>query len=100
MSRAPFGYKIINKDLIPDQEKKLIMQNLFLEFLNENKTLTSLSKKYNFSVNGIKKILRNFTYIGKVKFKGQISQGKHEAIISPEIFNKTQSKLEKLGIKN
>ena len=47
---------------------------------------------------GIKKILRNFTYIGKVKFSGQILQGKHEAIISPELFNKVQNKLENLGI--
>jgi len=57
-------------------------------------SLNKLAKKYNFSVNGIKKILKNFTYIGKVKFSGQIIDGEHEPIISPTLFNKVQNKLE------
>ncbi len=98
MSRAPFGYKLEKKQLIPDEEKKLIVERIFLDFLNEKISLTKLAERHGFSVNGLKKILRNFTYIGKVKFDGQILQGKHEAIISPELFNKVQSKLESLGI--
>ena len=58
--------------------------------------LTKLAKKHNFSTNGLKKILKNFTYIGKVKFNGQIHDGKHKAIISPVLFNKVQDKLERL----
>ena len=99
MSRAAFGYKIIGGNLIIDEEKKLIVQKIFMEFLNESISLNQLSKRYGFSVNGLKKILRNFTYIGKVKFSGIISQGKHEAIISPELFNKVQRKLEEFGIR-
>jgi dTDP-4-amino-4,6-dideoxygalactose transaminase len=58
--------------------------------------IMALAKKHNFSVNGLKKILRNFTYIGKVKFDGQIHQGKHQAIISSMLFNKVQDKLDKI----
>jgi len=98
MTRAAFGYKIENKELQIDIEKKLIVEEIFRTFLEQNISLNQLSKKYNFSVNGIKKILKNFTYIGKVKFSGQILPGKHSAIISNELFNKVQSKLEALGI--
>jgi hypothetical protein len=96
MNRAPFGYKIINKELIPDEEKKLIAEEIFRDFLEKDMNLNQLAKKFKFSLNGIKKILKNFTYIGKIKFKGQITQGRHPQIISSELFNKVQNKLENL----
>ncbi len=95
MSRAAFGYKIENKQLIPDEEKSLIVQKIFMDFLSQEISLNQLAGKYGFSVNGIKKILKNFTYIGRIKFDGQILSGSHKPIISPELFNKVQSKLEK-----
>jgi len=98
MSRAPFGYKLENKELIPDSEKSLLVEEIFRTFLETHESLNHISKKYGFSVNGLKKILKNFTYIGKVKFSGQILEGKHKQIITPELFNKVQNKLEKLKI--
>jgi hypothetical protein len=98
MSRAAFGYKIINKELLPDEEKSLIVQKIFMDFLSQDISLNQLAKNYKFSVNGIKKILKNFTYIGKIKFDGQILPGSHKPIISPDLFNKVQSKLESLGM--
>ena len=100
MSRAAFGYKIINKELIIDEESKLQAEKIFLDFLNETISLNQLAKRHGFSVNGIKKILKNFTYLGKVKFDGNISQGKHLSIISPEMFNKVQNKLELIERQN
>ncbi|MBI2630486.1 recombinase family protein [Candidatus Pacearchaeota archaeon] len=99
VSRAAYGYKIENGELIINEEEKLIVQKIFLEFLESNISLNRLSKKYGFSLNGLKKILRNFTYLGKVKFAGQISAGKHSAIIHPELFNRVQKKLEEMRIK-
>ena len=46
-------------------------------------------------MNGIKKILKNFSYLGKVKFAGNILAGKHTALISSELFNRVQSRFEK-----
>jgi len=94
MSRPAFGYKLINKELVVNEGEKLKVEKIFLDFLNNEISLNQLSKTHGFSVNGVKKILKNFTYIGKVKFDGHISQGNHQAIISPEIFNKVQKKLE------
>ena len=96
MSRAAFGYKIVDKELVVEPGKKLIVEDVFRTFLNQDISLTQLAKNYNFSVNGIKKLLKNFTYIGKIKFSGQILQGKHPPLISNELFNKVQTKLENL----
>ena len=98
MSRPAFGYKIVNKKLIPSENFREV-EEIFEEFLNSKISLTKLAKKHNFSVNGLKKILRNFTYIGKIKFNGNIHDGTHQQLISPILFNQVQNKLERLGIK-
>ena len=98
MSRAPFGYNIENKKLIPAINSNEVRE-IFEEFLKEKISLRKLSQKHNLSVNGLKKVLRNFTYIGKVRFNKQIHNGNHEPIISTTLFNHVQNKLERLGIK-
>lgn len=98
MSRVPFGYKIENKKLIPAENFREV-EEIFENFLNEKISLTKLAKKHHFSVNGLKKILTNFTYIGKIKFNNQIHDGNHIPIISSTLFNHIQNKLEKLKIK-
>lgn len=98
VSRAPFGYVIEDGKLTPAQNYVEI-EEIFQEFLTSNISLRQLSEKHNLSVNGLKKILTNFTYIGKVKFNNQIHQGNHRPIISTTLFNHVQNKLERLGIK-
>jgi site-specific DNA recombinase len=98
MSRAAFGYKIENGKLIPAENSKEI-EEIFEEFLNSNISLRQLSEKHKLSVNGLKKILKNFTYIGKIKFNNQIHEGNHQPIVSSTLFNHVQDKLERLGIK-
>jgi len=98
VTRAPLGYKIENKKLI-STEHSYVVQEIFQEFLNQTISLTQLSKKYDLSVNGLKKVLTNQTYLGKIKFDGQTHQGTHPPLISSTLFNHVQNKLEKLGIK-
>jgi len=97
VSRAPFGYKVVDKNLVP-KEDSYTVQELFQDFLNNDISLTKLAKKYGFSVNGLKKVLTNQTYLGKIKFDGQIHKGTHQALLSSTLFNHVQNKLEKLGI--
>lgn len=100
VSRAPFGYTISEGKLIPDREKSLEVKEIFEEFLSEDKPrLKHLAEKHGLSINGLKKILKNFSYLGKVKFNHQIHQGEHPAIISSTDFNHVQDKLKKLGVK-
>ena len=98
MSRAAFGYKISEGKLLPAENYKEI-EEIFEEFLNEDISLRRLSEKHHLSVNGLKKILKNFTYIGKIKFNNQIHDGNHQPIVSSTLFNHVQNKLERLGIK-
>ena len=98
VSRAAFGYKLENRKLVPAENWREV-EDIFNEFLNEKVSLTKLAKKHSFSVNGLKKILTNFTYIGKVRFDRQIHQGNHQPLISTTLFNHVQNKLYNLGIK-
>ena len=98
MSRPAFGYHLENNKLIPAQNSEEVRE-IFEEFLNEKISLSQLARKHNLSVNGLKKVLTNFTYIGKIKFNNQVHDGNHESIISSTLFNHVQNKMEKLGIK-
>ncbi len=98
MSRPAFGYKFENGKLIPAENFREV-EDIFESFLNDNLSLNKLAQKHKFSVNGLKKILTNFTYIGKIKFNNQIHEGKHEPIISPILFNRVQDKLERIKSK-
>ena len=98
MSRAPFGYKIEDGKLLPAGNFKEV-EEIFEEFLVEKISLRKVSEKHKLSVNGLKKILKNFTYIGKIKFNNQIFEGRHQPLVSSTLFNHVQNKLENLGIK-
>jgi site-specific DNA recombinase len=98
MARPAFGYKISDGKLIPAENFREI-EEIFEEFLNEDISLRQLSEKHHLSVNGLKKILKNFTYLGKIKFNNQIHEGSHQPIVSSTLFNHVQNKLERLGIK-
>jgi len=98
MSRPPFGYEIKNKKLIPAKNSHLVLE-IYETFLNNNISLNQLRKRYALSVNGLKKVLTNFTYIGKIKFDSDVHEGNHKALISSILFNHVQDKLDKLGIK-
>ena len=79
VSRAPFGYELTKKgELIPGNYSKEV-EEIFEEFLEPDKKLSHIAQKHKLSINGLKKVLKNFAYLGKVKFDGQIHEGKHQA---------------------
>lgn len=96
VTKAPLGYKVVDKQLIP-ADNSYFVQEIFQNFSNQDISLTQLSKKYNLSVNGLKKVLTNETYLGKIKFSGKVLRGKHPPLISQELFNKVQNKLKAKG---
>lgn len=97
-SRVPFGYKLESSKLVPAKNFKEV-EEIFEEFLTTNISLRKLAEKHKFSVNGLKKILTNFTYIGKIKFNNQVFQGNHKSLVSTTLFNHVQNKIEKLNKK-
>ncbi len=96
LTKAPKGYKIVDKELVPDENADTIPK-IFQEFLDTDISLTQLAKKNNMTTVGIKKLLQNATYLGKVKFASQESNGKHKPLISVILFNNIQNKLKQKG---
>ncbi len=92
MSRPPLGYDVVDGKLQPNQDAAKV-HSLFKIFLEKDCSLNSLAKNYGLSVNGLKKILTNRTYLGEIKFDGTLNKGNHEPIISAEIFYAVQRKL-------
>lgn len=97
ITKAPKGYKLIDKQLIPNENYEEI-KNLFQEYLDTEISLTQLAKKNNLTTTGLKKLLQNTTYLGKVKFANKENQGKHEAIVDEKLFNNVQNKLKSKGL--
>jgi site-specific DNA recombinase len=96
ITKAPKGYVLLNKQLIPSDKSKEI-EEIFQEFTNNEISLTQLGKKYNMTTAGIKKLLQNKTYIGKVKFGEQETDGQHTALLSKQLFEQVQDKLKNKG---
>ena len=98
ITKAPRGYKLKDKMLIPDDNSDQIRE-IYQEFLDFPISLTQLAKKNGMTTAGIKKLLQNTTYRGKVKFAGIESEGNHKSIVEEGLFNKVQNKLKELRIK-
>ena len=93
ITKAPKGYKLLNKQLLVDNDESAKVKAIFEEFLNSNISLTQLAKKYSMTTSGLIKLLKNTTYLGKVKFANHESDGQHEPIIDKQLFDKIQEKL-------
>jgi site-specific DNA recombinase len=93
ITKAPKGYKLLNKKLVINDEEAGKVKEIFNTFLNEDISLTKLAKIHNLTTSGLKKLLKNTTYLGKVKFANEESKGDHEPLIDESIFRKVQDKL-------
>jgi hypothetical protein len=99
MARPPFGYDVKKGQLVLNPQNSQSVRDIFSMFL-KGQSLNQIAKTYGLSVNGIKKILKNFSYLGKIKFDGQIIAGNQKPIITPEVFNQAQKRFEEICKKN
>jgi len=95
ITKAPKGYKLHDKILTIDEEEAKQVKEIFNEFLNNEISLTQLGKKFNMTTAGIKKLLQNTTYMGKVKFANIETEGNHEALLDKQLFEQVQEKIKK-----
>ena len=94
---VPFGYKVVDKRLMPDGQKLTEIFAIFAESGSLAKTYKLLkdkqilnNKDLPFSKAHLQSILRNPIYIGKMRFSGKIYQGTHQPLISEDLFNHVQ----------
>lgn len=103
-----FGYDSIEKKLMVNKEQAIIVKEIFklyneddfgynriTKYLNSRGLLTKKGKPWAHS--SIKTILDNPIYIGKIKWENILVNGKHEAIISDEIWEHTREKRKQIG---
>ena len=60
---APYGYDLVNKELVPNPEKSKIVKKLFNDFIL-GVSLSDLSRNYDIRLTTVRRILASPTYIG------------------------------------
>lgn len=107
-SGSPIGYDFVDGKLIINEYEAMQVReiyNLFLEGNTLNGIATILKEKYTNRYSSwnnaatIGKILRNTTYIGKIRYIGKEYEGQHEPIVSKEMFDMVQVKYDEFSSK-
>lgn len=93
--KPPLGYYRKDKKIYPDEEKTILINNIFKKYI-ELKSTTFLKEwlnkqGHNISVGNLNCILRNKAYIGLVGHKRTWYQGEHQGIIPSELFEQVQN---------
>ena len=97
---VPYGYEPINRKLIvkPEEAKEIkFMFDMYLQYKSAQAVSELMEEKgyKKLTRTAIVRMLQNPIYIGKLKHQGILYDGRHEAIISEEVFNAAQQVSEK-----
>ncbi len=91
LNRAPLGYFYENGKLVMDNEEVEKVKEIF-NMWAAGIHYKEISAKFNLPKSTLYEIIKNPTYTGKIRYKGQLYKGVHKAVIDEELFNKIQSK--------
>jgi|GEM_PF-1729181 len=106
----PFGYDKKEKVLYPNEDAATLRG--YYERIAKGESIRKLAKEHETHYNNMRVLLSNITYTGKIRFgfegtnragkrvknlEGEIFEGKHEAIVSEELFNLVQSIIDERG---
>ena len=72
---------------MPDPENGAKVKEIF-EMWAEGIDYKVISKKFGIPKSTLYQIIKNQVYLGKIKYRGELYQGKHKAIIDQELFDK------------
>jgi site-specific DNA recombinase len=103
-SYAPFGYVNDGELITPDPERAHLIVELFERYVQTDSAITNLvewakargvltRRAKHISKNGVHKILRNSIYYGPFSWGGVTYKGNHIPLISKQLFNQAQEKL-------
>ena len=116
----PFGYHRVDKQLVPYEAEIKTVRMIFEEYL-KLKCVRLLHQKLKrldvrlktwvssrgvahggrqISLNGVRQILKNPVYIGKIKHKEKIYDGLHMPIIEQELWNNVQAQLQENTVRH
>lgn len=94
VGKPPFGYRRGNKKdnlLYIDEIKAAIVRDIFNLYVSST-PMQKIKKKYKafLQASQIYNLLRNKTYLGLIVYDNEIYQGKHEPIITKDLFERAQ----------
>ena len=99
---APFGYRWENDEIVIDYNNNYIVKDLFEKYLEIGSTARleqycaekgyKTTRGNDFKSKSLYNLLHNRFYIGYVEYADVVVKGKHEPIITEELFNKVQDK--------
>lgn len=110
IGQVPYGYKKLDKctTVLHEQKSKFVkrafelyaqgnisLKNLVQQLYNEGYIYTSSHAKI--SSGQLEKMLKNESYIGCIRYRGKLYNGKHPSIVSEQLFMKTQKAFKKDG---
>lgn len=97
---TPFGYDYdANNDILVPNANAAYVRDIFKLYIDGYST-TQLAKMFPVaSDRHVTQILDRITYIGKISYKGEIFEGRHEPIIDEETFEKAQAQRRKRSTK-
>jgi site-specific DNA recombinase len=105
---VPFGYQVIDKKLMPHPTEANTLVHIYQRYLAlpsvmalldelkaegiSNRPATGSEQGQPFVRGPLHYLLANPTYLGKIRHKGQIHDGEHEAIIDQALWDAVQEK--------
>lgn len=90
--RPPFGYRFKNRRLVPEPEEARIVKQIF-EMWAAGIDYKDIVSEFGIPVSTLYQILRNPIYVGKIRYRGKLYNGRHKQIVPQELFDKAQSLL-------
>ena len=98
--KVPFGYKSVDKMLVPHPEEAKIVQQMFALYL-EHSSLAAVRHRLEaqghksrsgapLSMSVLESVIKNRLYVGEIRENGEWYKGRHEAIVDPVLFEAVQ----------
>lgn len=103
----PYGYKVVDKKLVPDEKAAPVIRYVFEEYAkgkSKKEIIDELNRRGVRNRNGNPLTYTSFqhalhltTYIGQHVYKGQVVEGCATPLVTQEVFDKVQERLEKVA---
>ena len=108
---VPYGYQKVEGEIVIEEDEAAIVRRIFRNYVHGMKGATKIFKELNeagfrkrsgilWENRAIINMLKNPFYTGVIRWKESIFEGRHEGIISNEIFDNAQKILEKRNIQS
>lgn len=91
MNRAPLGYTYKDRKLVVDPEKAKVIKDIFNMWAS-GVHYKEISRQFDIPVSTLYEIIKNPTYVGKIRYLGKLYEAAHPSIIGEELFNQINQK--------